>query len=254
MVIFTTDMSTGAILTHGVSGYACTGVPGDFQDQERGEPWQVIVNDPIRSYMNAQNHIGIPMSNFNEPWTGGVLQNTNFNAAPYRVPIFSEPFVGPPAPPPATIKVAPIDYPNQLGKTFPQQLPRSTIHFDVPMPVLTRQNNNFEYGTSNGDNKVFMSGTPVGITPNVHNFQGSTVATNVHPNNDRAGQQTAPNTARPDFRGGQTPFQRLPNGASVAALQPTEPPQLWELAPPPDPQVRPQEGTGPLLPTVPGWW
>lgn len=254
MVIFTNDMSTGSVLTHGVSGYPCLGVAGDFNEQERGEPWQVIVNDPIRSYMNAQNHIGIPMSNFNEPWTGGVLQNSNFDAAPYRVPVFSEPFVGPPAPAPKTVKLAPADYPFMVGEAFAQQLPQSTIHFDVPMPVLRRQNNNFEAGTANGDNKRFIPNIPTAPSPNARFFQGGTTPTGVHPNNDKAGQQTAPNTTRPDFRGGQTPFQKLPNGTSIGTLQPNEPPQLWELAPPPDPQVRPQEGTGPLLPTVPGWW
>jgi len=242
------------VLTHGVSGYPCLGVPGDFNEQRRGEPWQVIVNDPIRSYMNAQNHIGIPMSTFNEPWTGGILQEGNFDSAPYRTPLFSEPLVGPPGPTPQTVTVAPISYPSQIGTTFPSQLPVSRIATEVSLPILSRQNNGFENGTGNGDNRVFMPPGQIFVQPNKENFQGASTAPGVHPNNDRAGATTAPNTTRPDMKGGQAPYQKLPNGVSIGALQPADQPQLWDLAPPPDPPIIPQTGTGALAPTTPAWW
>jgi hypothetical protein len=247
-------MSTGALITHGVSGFPCLGVPGDFDEQRRGEPWQVIVNDPIRNYLNAQNHIGVPVSNFNEFWTGGVLQEGNFDAAPYRVPVFSEPFVGPPGPSPRTETIARMSYPSQIGAAFPSQLPVSRIAVDVPLPLLSSQNLTFESGTGNGDNKVFMPHSYVNLEPNKVNFQGATTAAGVHPNNDKSGATTAPNTSRADFTGGQAPYQKLPNGASIGSMQPGDQPQLWEMAPPPDPPVIPQEGMAPLAPTTPAWW
>ena len=245
-------MSTGAVLTHGVSGFPCTGIPGDWQDQSRSEPFENAA-DPIVSYMNAQNHIGMPMSNFNEPWTGGALQELNFNAQPYRTP-FVGPLDAPPAPQKNSITVAPVDYPSHLGVTGAQQLPLARVHTEVTLPITYRQNNTWENGIVNGDNKVFMPQTPIFVQPNTQNFQGGATATGVHPNNDKAGQQTAPNTQRKDFTGGQAPFMKLPNGTTISALQPNEPPQLWELAPPPDPQVLPGEGTAPLRPTGPAWW
>ena len=247
-------MSTGAVLTHGVSGYPCLGVPGDFNEQRRGEPWQVIVNDPIRSYMNAQNHIGVPMSTFNEPWTGGELREANFDSAPYRVPVFSEPFVGPPGPKPITKTIAKIDYPNQIGKIFPQEFPRSYIMPDVYLPVLSRQNNGFEAGTGNGDNKVMLPQSSIAVTTNQRDFQSAWTAPAVHPNNDKANAATTPNSQRPDFRGGQAPCQKLPNGVTIGGLQPGDQPQLWELAPPPDPPIIPEGAVGALKPTTPGWW
>lgn len=248
-------MSTGALLTHGVSGYPCLGQPGDFNEQRRGEPWQVIVNDPIRSYMNAQNHIGIPMSNFNEPWTGGILQEANFDAAPYRTPVFSEPFVGPPGPTPRTETLAPVSYPAMVGKNYAQQLPRSLIApFHVPIPPNERQNMGFEYGTSNGAETTLMPQSSIYLDPNKMSFQGASTSTGVHPNDDKAGASTTANTSRPDFRGGQAPSQKLPNGQTIGTLQPGDEPQLWDLAPPPDPPVIPQGISGALAPTTPAWW
>lgn len=248
-------MSTGALLTHGVSGYPCLGVAGEFNEQRRGEPWQVIVNDPIRSYMNAQNHIGIPMSDFNEPWTGGELREGNFDAAPYRVPFFSEPFVGPPGPTPRTETIASMNYPNMIGKAFDQQLPRSLIMQNTPLPVMDRQNNGFEVGTGNGDNKVLLPQTPIGLVVNTPDFQGASASTAVHPNNDKAGATTTGNSQRVDFKGGQAPYQKLPGGVSIGGLQPGDTPQLWQLAPPPDPPVLPQGmSVSALAPTTPAWW
>lgn len=253
MVIFTTErMATGAVLTHGVSGYACTGIAGDFQEQRRGEPWE-NASDPIVSYMNAQNHIGVPLSNFNEPWSGGPLQELNFNSQPYRTPIVGS-LDAPPGPQKKSITVTSVDYLSFLGRTLPQQLPLATIHNSVRMPSIYEQNLTWERGIENGDKKMFMPQTPVPVIPNMTNFQGSYTPTAVHRNNDIAGQQTAPNTTRPDFTQGQTPFQKLPNGQAIGMLQPNEPPALWELAPPPDPQVLPGEGTGALAPTAPAWW
>jgi hypothetical protein len=245
-------MSTGALLTHGVSGFPCTGVPGDWQDQRRGEPYE-NVSDPIASYMNAQNHIGVPLSNFNEPWTGGVLAMLNYNAQPYRVP-FVGPLDAPPGPQKDYDVVAEVNYPSHLGVNGPQELPNARIHNDVNLPTIYRQNLTWENGIVNGDNKVFMPPGNFRNTPNTQNFQGGSTANGVHPNSDVAGQQTAPNTTRPDFKGGQAPFMKLPNGTTISALQPNEPPGLWELAPPPDPQVLPGEGTAPLMPTAPAWW
>lgn len=253
MVIFTKDMATGAVLNHGVSGYPCTGVAGEFNEQRRGEPWQVIVNDPIRSYMNAQNHIGIPMSTFNEPWTGGILQESNWSAQPYRVPIFGTSET-PPTPNIPSILIAPIQYPSLIGSSYDQQLPNSRIHSDVRVPHISQQNRTFEQATMNGDNKVMMSPGNIFVNPNSGYFQGSTNGTGTHPQNDIAGQVTTGNTTRPGFTGGQTPFQKLPNGMSVAGLQANEPPSLLDFAPPPDPPVMPQTGTGMLAPTAPAWW
>lgn len=247
-------MSTGALLTHGVSGYQCLGQPGDFQEQQRGEPWQSIVNDPITSYLNAQSHIGIPMSNFNEPWTGGDLQEGNWNSRPYRTPIFGESLATPPVPNMESITVATIDYPSHFGLTHDQQMPSARVHTDVAVTGIDPQNLQWESGTMNGDNKVFMPPGQIFVNPNTSFFQGGTTAAGTHPQNDIAGQQTTGNTTRPDFTGGQTPYQKLPNGQSVGQMQPGEAPQLWEMAPPPDPVTLPGEGTGMLAPTVPAWW
>lgn len=254
MVIFTKDMSTGATLTHGVSGFPCVGRAGDFQIQNRGEPWQAIVNDPILSYLNAQSHIGIPLSNFNEPWTGGMLQDGNFSNNLYPGPIFGEQLSAPPPAPKALITVAPIDYPSQLGNTLNQQMPNARIHSRIPLPAIDRQNMVFEMGTINGDNKVFMPQANIFVQPNTEYFQGATNSTATHVQNDIAGQQTTANTTRADFTQGQGPYAKLPNGQAVGQLQPGEAPALYELAPPPDPQVLPGEGTGMLAPTVPKWW
>lgn len=247
-------MSTGAILTHGVSGYQCLGQQGDFQTQKRGEPWQSTVNDPIRSYMNAQSHIGTPLSNFNEPWSGGALQELNWNSQPYRTAVFGESIVTPPAPQMGSMEITKINYPSLIGQMYPQQLPSARIHRDIPVYSADRQNNSWENGIENGDNKVFMPQSVTGIQPNKVNFQGSTVAPAVHPKNDLAGQPTTGNTGRADFNGGQAPYQKLPEGTTVGSRQPGEAPALWELAPPPDPQVLPGEGTAPLAPTAPAWW
>jgi hypothetical protein len=255
MVIFTKDMSTGSVLNHGVSGYQCLGQAGDFQTQQRGEPWENIANDPIRSYMNAQSHIGVPMSNFNEPWNGGVLQEMNWSAQPYRTAIFGEPTSAPAAQEKVSIKITSVDYPAFVGDTFPQQLPSARIHNEVPVYSADRQNEMWEDGIQNGDNKVFMPQTIIPTLPNTVNPQGASTATGVHPQNDKAGQATTANTGRADLHsGGQTPYQKLPNGQTVGALQPGEPGALWELAPPPDPVVLPGEGTAPLAPTTPAWW
>lgn len=248
-------MATGALLTHGVSGYPCLGVAGDLQDQRRGEPFENIMNDPIRSYMNAQSHIGYPMSNFNEPWTGGELQNMNWSAQPYRQPIFGEPVTAPPTPNINSIQISKIDRSVEIGATFPQQLPSSRIHNEERLAVMDRQNNGFEGGMHiEGDNKVFMPHTNVNTTPYSKFFQGASTDNGVHPNNDTANQQTTANTIRTDFKGGQAPYQKLPDGITISALQPQEPPALWELAPPPDPPVLPGEGTAALAPTNPRWW
>lgn len=244
-------MSTGAIINHGVSGYACLGQEGDFQEQRRDTPWDLA--DPIQSYMNAQSHIGVPMSTFNEPWTGGVLQDPNFSNNLYREPVFGEEVVSPPAPHPG-IPVAPVSYPTFMGDAMAQQLPNARTHDGMRIQSSDRMNLNFEKGTVNGDNKVAMPQTPVPTLPNTEFFQGSYVSTGVHPQNDKAGQATAGNTTRPDMKGGQAPFLKLPNGQSIGLLQPNEPPALWQLAPPPDPQVLPGEGTGFLRPTAPSWW
>jgi len=253
MVIFTKDMSTGAVLNHGVSGYPCLGVAGEFNEQRRGEPWQVIVNDPIRSYRNAQNHIGIPLSNFNEPWMGGALQEANWSAQPYRVPIFGS-SDAPPTPAIPFIPIANIQYPSLIGTTHDQQLPNSRIHSEMAVPHVSQQNRTFENPTMNGDNKVMMNPGNVFVKPNSKFFQGATTSAGTHPQNDVAGQTTTANTVRPEFSQGQTPFQKLPNGMSVSGLQAGEPPSLLDFAPPPDPPVIPQTGTGMLAPTGPAWW
>lgn len=240
------------VLTHGVSGFACTGVPGDWQEQRRSEPYRTA-SDPIVSYMNAQNHIGVPLSNFNEPWTGGALQETNWSAQPYRTPVVGS-LDAPPGPQKASITLASVDYPSHLGVTGAQQLPLSRIHKEVMMPIAYRQNLTWEMGLENGDNKVFMPQTPVPVKPNTTNFQGSTTSSGVHPNNDKTGQQTTANTSKTEFTQGQNPYQRLPNGMAINAMQANEPPALWEMAPPPDPQVQVGEGTAPLAPTTPAWW
>jgi hypothetical protein len=247
-------MSTGKVLNHGVSGYACLGQPGDFQQQRRGEPWENAATDPIKSYLNAQSHIGQPMSNFNEPWNSGILQMENWNAQPYRAPVFGEPIPEPSLPNMPSVKVASINYPSMIGKNFPQELPSARIHQEIVLGLMDRQNMGFEGGTFNGDNKVFLPQTNVNTTPNAPAFQGGQVATGVHPGADKAGQQTAPNTTRPDVKDGQSPYQKLPEGQAIGTLQPNEAPALYDLAPPPAPQVLPGEGTAPLLPTAPQWW
>lgn len=247
-------MSTGGILTHGVSGMPCLGRAGDFQTQRRGEPWENIVNDPIVSYLNAQSHIGIPISNFNEPWTGGALQDGNWGAAPYRTPLIGPIQTGenPSAP---FIEVAPVEYPSILGKILPQQMPSATIHSEVSVPEPVHQSMMGDGSLhQNGDNRVFLPHAMLPTVPNTAYFQGSSVSTGVHPANDKAGQTTAPNTARPEFTQGQTPFQKLPGGQTVGQMQPGEAPALWQYAPPPDPLVLPREGTGALQPTAPQWW
>lgn len=259
MVIFTKDMSTGAVLTHGVSGYECLGQPGDFQEQVRGEPWEQIVNDPIRSQLNAQSHIGVMLSNFNEPWTGGVLQDINFSAQPYRTPPFGEPVVGPPGPTIESIKIVDVDYPGQIGKTFAQEMPLVPVHRETQVKPSSWQNLTFETPTFNDGTVVtLMNGGYVPLTPNQVNFQGSTVAPNVHPNADKAGQQTMPNTATAgtgsDNKNPPPPYQKLPNGVSVGDLQPGEGPQLWQMGAPPQPQVQMQEGPAHLAATAPPWW
>jgi hypothetical protein len=246
-------MSTGAVLTHGVSGYPCLGRAGDFQEQLRGQPWESVVNDPISSYLNAQNHIGVMMSNFNEPWSGGALQDLNYNSQPYRTPIVGR-LDAPASTEKRSILTATVEYPSHLGLRADQQLPIARIHSDVNLPVTYRQNLVWENGGVNGSNQVLLPPTQIPTTPNTQPFQGSTTSSGVHPNNDKSGQQTTANTTRPDMRGGQLPTMRLPNGMSIGMMQPNEPPQLWEMAPPPDPQVIPGEGTAPLAPTTPAWW
>lgn len=251
-------MSTGALLTHGVSGFPCTGVASEFQEQRRGEPFENIMNDPILSYLNAQSHIGYPMSNFNEPWTGGALQAANWSAQPYRTPVFGEPVESPPFVEKDVIPIAEIDHPSHIGQTYTQQLPTSRIHKPNRLPVMDRQNVGWEGVGFNqyaeGDNKVMFQHTAIPTMPNTVNFQGASTAAGVHPGADTANQSTTANTIRTDFKGGQTPWQKLPNGLAVAANQPGEPPALWEQAPPPDPPVLPGEGTLPLQPTNPAWW
>lgn len=242
------------MINHGVSGFACTGRPGDFQTQRRGEPWENTVNDPIISYLNAQSHIGMPFNNFNEPWTGGELREMNFGAQPYRSPVFGEPLDVQPPQESNGIVVAEVQYPSLIGDPFAQQLPYANVHAAVPMQEVPRQNMDFTEGTANGDNKRFQPQVGPVLDPNKKFFQGGQTPAGVHPNNDKAGQATAPNTSRADFVQGQAPFQRLPNGQAIGTLQPGEPPGLWAMAPAPEPQVRPEEGTGALAPTVPGWW
>jgi hypothetical protein len=152
------------------------------------------------------------------------------------------------------ITITSIDYPEHLGLRYDQQLPLERIHMPIDVPIHSQQNTSWENGGMNGDNKIFMPRTNVNTQPNSLFYQGSNVDTGVHPNSDKAGQATAGNTTRPDFRGGQTPFQKLPNGITIGSMQPNEPPPLWALAPPPEPQVLPGEGTAPLRPTAPAWW
>jgi hypothetical protein len=139
-------------------------------------------------------------------------------------------------------------------RILPQQMPSSTIHSSVRVPIMSDFSVMGDGSVANGDNKVFMSQTPIFTTPDSAYFQGSTVGTGTHPQNDIAGQTTTGNTTRPDFPGGQAPYQKLPNGLSVGALQAGEAPALWEMAPPPDPPVMASGGTGMLQPTAPAWW
>lgn len=216
------------------------------------------MNDPIRSYSNAQSHIGIPMSNFNEPWAGGELRDPNFDAAPYRTPVFGEPLESPPTPKIASIKISDIQYPEHAGSTHPQQLPSSRVHYGERLPVMGRQNLGGEGVAYNmyhtGDNRMGMPPTPISVEPNTVHFQGSTTAVGVHQNNDTANQETTANMGRTDFRGGQTPFQKLPNGITIGVMQPQDPGLAYSMAPAPDPQVLPGEGTAPLRSTNPAWW
>jgi hypothetical protein len=247
------SMSTGAIINHGVSGYACTGIPGDFDDQTQGTPWRPDFNDPSVSYNSAQNHMGVFMSQFNEPWRAGDLQDANMSAQPYRTPIVG-PWQAPPPPPIPRSTICKVDFPEHTLHTHPQHLPSSRIHVDPVVRQVNRQNNEFERGTFTGTHApVFPSGL-ISVLPNTVNFQGSTASTGVHPGVDVAGQQTTGNTSKPDQPVGQQPSQKLPNGVAVGSLQDSEPPPLWASAPPPDPQVLPGEGTQPLHSTNPPWW
>jgi len=247
-------MSTGAVLTHGVSGFPTTGVPGDFDVQRRGYPFETPSNDPIRSYYGAQSHVLLPIHNYNEPWRATALDGNNWSMNALREGFYDETLF---MAVPHGIKdqtIATIDYPEHLGIGYEQQLPLQRIHNSIDVPIHNQQNTEWQNGGANGDNKTFMPKTNVNVQPNVKYFQGAYVDQGVHPNSDIAGQQTTANTTRPDFKGGQTPFQKLPNGQTIGMLQPNEPPALWEMAPPPDPQVLPGEGTAPLRPTAPAWW
>lgn len=246
-------MSTGAILNHGVSGFACTGIAGDFQQPVNGDPFLLRQNDPIRSYANAQNHTGILMSSFNEAWQAGALADGNMSAQPYRTAIVGS-LDAPPAPRMPDITVTKIAYPDHLGQTYPQQLPSARIHFDVPVLPVGRQNEDFEAGQATGVHTAVQVHGNVNSTPYSKFFQGASTDPNVHPNNDIANQQTTGNTAKSTFNQGQAPYQKVPAGVVINAMQPQEPPPLWSLAPPPDPQVLPGEGTAPLRPTNPAWW
>lgn len=246
-------MSTGAIINHGVSGYACTGMPGDFNDQSRGVPWEYALNDPSISYNGAQNHLGLLMSGFNESWQAGNLQDSNMSAQPYRTPIVG-PLQAPPPPPIPSTKIALLQFPDHTHQTHPQELPFARIHQDPIMNPIPRQNIGFENGTFTGTHSPIFPTGLISVLPNTANFMGSTTAAGVHPGADKAGQATTGNTAKPDLPLGQTPSQKLPNGLPVGALQDSEPPPLWESAPPPQPQTLPGEGTQPLRPTNPAWW
>lgn len=244
-------------MTHGVSGFACTGAPGDFQEAVNGEPWQVIVNDPIRSYMNAQSHIGIPFNSFSESWRSGELRDVNYDAAPYRIPMFRDPIDAPPVDL-GGIPIAAVEYPTWVAQTSAQQLPVSRIHENVRIAILDRQNADWEGIGYNkyveGENAIFRPRGLINTDPGTVNFQGASTAAGTHPNNDTANQQTTGNTTKPEFNQGQTPSQKLPSGVGVGSLLPGDAPALWDLAPPPDPPVLPGEGTAPLRPTNPEWW
>lgn len=246
-------MSTGAMINHGVSGYACTGFGSEYQDQLRGTPWDVTPNDPILSYANAQNHLGLMMSNFNEAWAPGILSEENISAQPYRTPIVGNTSAPPPRPT-TTIPVAEFQYPDHTLQQYPQQLPSTRIHGDYVLNVENRQNNTFESGQITNEHQELYPQGNVSAMPNSYFFQGARTDPGVHPNNDVANQSTTANTTRSDFTSGQAPTQKLPNGINISIMQPNEPPALWNLAPPPDPPVRPQEGTGQLKPTNPAWW
>lgn len=246
-------MSTGAVLNHGVSGYACTGYPGEFQEGHNGTPWELPRNDTILSYSNTQNHIGAMWSNFNEPWSAGNLADPNMSAQPYRAPVFG-PVDTPPPPKMPKLKVASIDYPDHRNDRLAQQLPLARYHMDTSVQAMDRQNLGFEMGAHPGFISPIIPQGNIFTTPNAAFFQGSNTQTGVHPNNDVANQVTAGNTARADFTGGQAPFAKLPAGFSVGQMQPGEPPAMMGLAPPPDPQVLPGEGTAPLHTTNPAWW
>jgi hypothetical protein len=120
--------------------------------------------------------------------------------------------------------------------------------------VENRQNNTFESGQITNEHQELYPQGNVSAMPNSYFFQGASTDPGVHPNNDVANQSTTANTTRSDFTSGQAPTQKLPNGINISIMQPNEPPALWNLAPPPDPPVRPQEGTGQLKPTNPAWW
>lgn len=247
------SMSTGRVLTHGVSGFACTGIPGDFQEPVNGDPFVLRQNITMKSYMGAQNHMGLLLSNFNEPWQAGTLQDGTMSAQPYRTPIVGS-VEAPPPPPIPEITITDINYPDHIGQTYPQQLPSARIHFDVPLRPTGRQNTDFEAGQETGEHSAMMVHGNVNSTPYSKFFQGASTDNGVHPNNDVANQQTTANTTKTNFTDGQAPYQKLPKGIVINTLQPQEPPPLWSLAPPPDPQVLPGEGTAPLRPTNPAWW
>lgn len=246
-------MSTGAIVNHGVSGYPCTGIPGDYGEQDRGTPWEAIHNDPSISYHNAQNHLGLLMSTFNQPWASGDLQDSNMSAQPYRTPIVG-PMLAPPPPQIPKIKIAYLNFPDHTLNTHPQELPSSRIHIDPIVGQISRQNNGFEGGTFTGTHTPMMPGGVISVMPNTVNPMGSQTPAGTHPGADNAGQQITGNTSKPDLNVGQQPNQKLPNGIPVGSLQNSEPPPLWASAPPPDPSVLPGEGTQPLHSTNPAWW
>lgn len=246
-------MSTGQMINHGVSGFACTGIPGDFSTQDRGTPWEATHNDPLISYNNAQNHLGLFLQGFNQMWQAGRPGDFNMNAQPYRTPAVGS--LEAPAPPVMPkIKIAPLNFPDHTLNTHPQELPSSRIHIDPILAQTARQNLDFEGGTFTGSHTPTFPQGVIDITPNTINFQGSQTAAGVHPGSDNAGQQTTGNTSKPDQPIGQQPSTKLPNGIAVGALQDSEPPPLWASAPPPDPQVLPGEGTQPLHSTNPPWW
>lgn len=193
------------------------------------------------------------MSTYNEPWQAGVLADPNMSAQPYRAPVVGS--IDAPAPPTIpSIKKAPIQYPDHFATTYPQQFPLKTRHSEPILAAVDRQNLSFESAQITGTHDAIFPHGNVNSTPNSAFFQGSMVDTGVHPNNDKAGQDTTGNTSRADFKAGQGPTTKLPNGINIGMLQPNEPPPLYTLAPPPQPQVLPGEGTAPLRPTNPAWW
>lgn len=246
-------MATGQLINHGVSGYACTGIPGDFGAQDRSIPWEASRNDPAISYANSQNHLGLFLQGFNQPWQAGVLGDSNMNAQPYRQPAVGS-MEAPAAPSMPTIKIATVNFPDHTLDSHPQELPSSRIHIDPIISQTNRQNIGFEAGSFTGSHDPTFPQGLISVLPNTVQFQGSQTAAGVHPGADNAGQQTTGNTTKPDQPIGQQPANKLPNGLAVGSLQDSEPPPLWASAPPPTPPVLPGEGTQPLRSTNPPWW